>query len=356
MMFPSAKKVEEAKKEIDSVIDNLLRLEKKWRELAYFIQKRKEKLREAEKKGDRVEASLLKHEIVFNFNTSIPYDTYEIYQEKIPKIFSLISSLSEIDKKLSLKATDACSHLYTAYEYLGRLHEKLSEIVFNIKDFDEQYERGRKALAIMQDFCSEIEGKMGRKVCFFDYSKPEERTFSASANDIASTFHRIAEEFIEVKKEMLDKLGEKKTKRVYVREGASKKAIDMCMTFDRAVEWAYDQGLIEVEDYNVQLCIASDDEAIMRLGSSPGHGAHIYSDGKLEYYDTDKKVNETLKTILEKYAECSCEVKENGVFCSKCDPIKASSVITLAISMDLRGSYEKDIETAKEMLKDVLYL
>ena len=351
--FPSPR-VETGLRTLDEVIENLLSGEETWRELASSIQRRRMEAERAEERGEGFESFALRRSILTGFVTNLLQLVHDLHREKIDKLIRAELDVRDFDREQAEEIGRVREQLRELYARLGTLMVALESVELGEMDPEEKYERGRMVLREMADICAEASEWFGRRVCYFDYIRPEERSFSAAANDIATILHRFAERLIRVRRRLREELGERVEERVYVQRGASRRAMDMCLTYDRAVDWMYEHDLVSPGDFGVQLCVAGRDGVKIRLGSSPGHGAHIKTNGELEYYDTDDKVNETLADVLERHAGCECIVEEDGVRCTGCDPVRASAVVALAISMDMRNEYERDRERAAELVREVM--
>jgi hypothetical protein len=101
-----------------------------------------------------------------------------------------------------------------------------------------------------------------------------------------------------------------------------------------------DRNFYLEEDYDQLKCRIDGDHAEVTVGSSPGHKTHISLDtGKVEYYDSDAKVNTVMFKIFSDIGlDCWLDLY-GGV---KCDGVRDDNVrnvfkaLAMPTSMDIR--------------------
>jgi len=347
-----SRRVGTALERLEGVIESLLAKEGEWRELATHIQERRERARRLAAEGRGLDARYPLLSAVIEFATRAGSAASELEGE-LAALSDSWYHIRQLDKTLGRE-------LHETIDFLGELRDELRRmtsqliVTMNTVELGEVYERGRGALEGMRKLCAKAERWHGRRVCYFDYDRPEELSFSAAANDISTMIHRAAERLARIKGRAEAALGARVSEVVYAARDAPRELVEACLAFERAVEEVQRMGLVATADRGYQLCIARRDAALMRLGSAAGHGARLTADGRLTYFDDDSEVNRALKGILEENAGCRCRAHERGVECEGCDARRAAAVLPIAISMDLRRDFEGDAARARELLRRVL--
>ena len=195
-----------------------------------------------------------------------------------------------------------------------------------------------KKYTIRQAF-DKISELLGRKVGYM-YRIKDVLSWSAIINDLANAVHVIAEE--------LAKLGI--MPKIYARgkcegigEDLDPRAVKLCAYWDKYTDECYREGLYLDEDYEALYGNIIGNRVELRVGSAEGHATEVeFKDNKIfiSYYDTDRSVNERMKTDFE-ICGCECKVSDDGVNCV-CDyegdeTLKCiANAIAGATSMDIR--------------------
>ena len=153
-------------------------------------------------------------------------------------------------------------------------------------------------------------------------------------NDVAACIHRTAEFVSKVSKPV------KEVGKCEIVEPNSE-GEELCTLWDRYTEENNKDKLYAYDDYAYLKGWVVGNKVYIRVGSAGGHRAFVdLKSGKLDYYDHDREVNETMKEMLES-AGLSCKflpdnegVECTGVTKDKLKPVAAA--LSLATSMDMR--------------------
>lgn len=160
-------------------------------------------------------------------------------------------------------------------------------------------------------------------------------TYTSALNDLAACIHRVAEHAVEG----LEWREEGKCK---FSKSATPDAQLFCKIWNAATQVNREYGLYISEDYEALRGWAVGSRVYLKVGSAEGHRAEVdLAEGTLKYYDTDRRVNETLAKILSDLAGLVCEVHDFGVMCrgvSRDNIDRVAVALSFATSMDIRMS------------------
>jgi len=201
----------------------------------------------------------------------------------------------------------------------------------------------------MSAACRIAEERLGRRACMWDWINEPLASFAIILNDLATMIHRVAE--------MLSALGFAHRIADFAYTMNSHPAIRAAaIAFSDTVKRMYSLKLIAREDSGVQIAIARGYELTLRLGSAPGHGAHInIAQRNFVYYDEDDIVNQIIKRLLEELRITTARaIHGEGVrgYANENNAINIARVLACAISMDIRLGSPRMWSSALETIKE----
>ena len=192
---------------------------------------------------------------------------------------------------------------------------------------------GRVVTDEVKDLLNELDSKVYNLTgehCVYGVS---DRAASV-VNDVASCIHRTAELVSKVSNPV------KEVGRCEIVE-PNNDGEELCTLWDKYVDKNSKEGLYEHEDYEYLKGWVIGNKVYLRVGSAGGHRAFVdLKSGKLDYYDVDQPVNETMKDMLEgaglscKYLPNNDGIECTGVTRDKIKPVAAA--LSLVTSMDIR--------------------
>jgi hypothetical protein len=158
-----------------------------------------------------------------------------------------------------------------------------------------------------------------------------QRSFTSLVNTATSAYHALIE-FVQMRT----------AGRALVLT-SDPRAEELAATFFRTIEEALRLGVhMEQFDLEPTYIVVRDNEVVMRLGSSPGHAAHLDTrSGVLRYYDDDSPVKEELLSLIQEFVPVKHYSITDEELIVHFEPTyenirKLVAIMPLAISMDFR--------------------
>jgi len=213
-------------------------------------------------------------------------------------------------------------------EYIKTLAKRLAELLIAIENDVKNGVLTPATWAALRNLDYEF-----RKVFGKGFYWAVRESFASLINSVTSAYHRILEAVQKLQKQR------------YMILTNNPHAEEWVKHFFYALSTLINSGLyVSSNDLKPTSITVTDDEIIMRLGSSPGHACHVnYKKGVLEYYDTDEDVKEIMLELIKHFVPIRHYEINKEMLKVEFEPIpdninKIVSVMPFAISMDFRIS------------------
>ena len=312
------------------------------------------------------------------------------YLEDVDEIIDELYKVESLGRSLATKRDEKAgdedyAFLDRAVDVVSRLDsiaEKVAELAgFNPDDFDAYttaLEDAVRQLVYDEDDCEhsgmsrgeclvsryveealekvdEASRRLFGKRCTWLRGNVEKYTLTAAYNDIAACVHRLAEALEKRVRRDIVKIG-----KCFVRKGSDEKAVEACLTWDAMSNELDEEGKYEGEDADALAGFVRGRHIELRVGSAPGHAAHIDLErGVVEYYDNDQEVNTAMYKLLSEIPGLKCHIRDDGVTCTGVNSDNVDVVaatLSAATSMDFRIENPTDYHSPSELIDMESYI
>jgi hypothetical protein len=246
---------------------------------------------------------------------------------KTPRFFKLLNTVAEWAGRVveSLEhARSVASQALTpdVMEYIV----KLIHVFTTIKSSASLGVIGEDVWAALEELDKAARRLIGRGVLW-----AVQRSFASLVNTATSAYHALIE-FVQMR-----------TAGRALILTSDPRAEELAATFFKTIEEALKLGIrLEQFDLEPTYIAIRDNEVVMRLGSSPGHAAHLDTrSGVLRYYDEDSSVKEELLSLIREFVPVKHYEITDEELVVHFEPTyenirKLVAIMPLAISMDFR--------------------